>query len=86
LRNEEAVAVSEVLIGTAELARGNHAAARVFLKEALPAIVTLHRGPELASVFIAFAELALTGKDCETAAQLIGLRKVTFRRYRSTKQ
>jgi tetratricopeptide (TPR) repeat protein len=71
-RNEEYLAVSQVLIGTAELARGQHAVARIVLREALPALVALHQGAALVSLFIGFAELALTDSHDTEAAQLIG--------------
>jgi hypothetical protein len=71
-RNEEHVALSQVLIGTAELARGNYAAARVALREALPALVALHRGAALVSLFIGLADLALSESHDAEAVQLIG--------------
>jgi predicted ATPase len=78
LHHKEAVAVSEMLIGTAEIARGQYAAAHVFLREALPALVALNRGAVLASLFVAFAELALAETHDETAAQLIGFAQTLF--------
>jgi predicted ATPase/transcriptional regulator with XRE-family HTH domain len=71
-RNEEYVAVSQVLIGTAELARGQHAVARIVLREALPALVELHRGAALVQLFIGLAEVALAEAHDTEAAQLIG--------------
>ena len=71
-RNEEYVAVSQVLIGTAELALGHFEAASVVLFEALPTLVALHRGAALVSLFIGLAELALSDSHVKEAAQIIG--------------